>query len=269
MLLAIPPALLAAERSRQFFLDWAPLLAFWLVYDRLRLMQPLLLDRVAVEGAFNIERWAFGWLSGGDAPAHAARAFLQANADSSIWAAISWAAQLVYLSHIIVFPLLMIIWWVRGKLREKDREQFIRHLHAFTVVNLLGILLYLAVPVAPPWWVSLYGTAQPSAALVAQVKIPDAMDGIIIQRLIQTAPNWFAAVPSLHGAYCVLLLLLAIGRRSRFVIALLAIYSASMWTATVILNQHYIIDLLAGGALALLAFLYVEWKQPEPGNSRN
>ncbi|HSE36384.1 MAG TPA: hypothetical protein VLG74_03720, partial [Blastocatellia bacterium] len=42
MLLAVPGALLSGERGRRFFLDWAPLFAFWLVYDRLRLIQPLL-----------------------------------------------------------------------------------------------------------------------------------------------------------------------------------------------------------------------------------
>src|SRR5215210_1511948 len=74
MLLAIPGSLLAAERGRQFFLDWAPLFAFWLVYHRLRLLQPALLHRVAVETPYLIERWAFGWITGGEAPALAARA---------------------------------------------------------------------------------------------------------------------------------------------------------------------------------------------------
>src|ERR1051326_7730814 len=43
MLLIVPAAFIAADRCRKFFLDWAPLVAFWLVYDRLRLLQPLLL----------------------------------------------------------------------------------------------------------------------------------------------------------------------------------------------------------------------------------
>src|SRR5215216_1354014 len=57
ILIAIPGALLAEERGRQFFLDWAPLFAFWLVYDRLRLLQPMLLYRVAIESPYLIERW--------------------------------------------------------------------------------------------------------------------------------------------------------------------------------------------------------------------
>jgi membrane-associated phospholipid phosphatase len=82
-----------------------------------------------------------------------------------------------------------------------------------------------------------------------------AMDGALVQHMIATAATWFGAVPSLHGAYPVLLWLLARRERSRRVLVSLGLYGAMMWAATVILNQHYIIDLLAGAALALAAYL--------------
>ena len=72
MLLAIPAALWAWRIGRQFFVNWAPLFAFWMVYDRLRLVQPHLLDRVAVKTPYLLELWAFGWMTGGEVPAHAA-----------------------------------------------------------------------------------------------------------------------------------------------------------------------------------------------------
>ena len=77
MLLAVPAALLSAERGRRFFLDWAPLFAFWLVYDRLRLLQPLLYSRVAVEGPYSLERALFGWIANGAIPAHEAQLALR------------------------------------------------------------------------------------------------------------------------------------------------------------------------------------------------
>jgi membrane-associated phospholipid phosphatase len=83
-----------------------------------------------------------------------------------------------------------------------------------------------------------------------------AIDGPITQALIRNAAQWFAAVPSLHGAYPVLLLFLALRDRGRSVVAGLAIYAATMWAATVILNQHYVIDLLAGVPLCILAWRF-------------
>jgi hypothetical protein len=84
MLLIIPLAFLAAERCRRFFLDWAPLVAFWLIYDRLRLLQPLLLHRVAVAWPYQLERWVFGDLFGGEVPAHAARVWLAAQSATMV-----------------------------------------------------------------------------------------------------------------------------------------------------------------------------------------
>jgi membrane-associated phospholipid phosphatase len=255
LLLLIPTAIFAAERGRRFFIEWMPLFVFWLGYDRLRLAQPYLLGRVTVEMPYQVERFLFGWMFNGAAPPHAARLWLAAHAGEWFAVAISTAAQLIYLSHIFLFPCLMLYWWLRSAFFNASRERFIRHLVAFTILNFAAILCYLLLPVAPPWWVSLYGTAQPTVELVAQTDITQAMDGALVQHMIATAATWFGAVPSLHGAYPVLLWLLARRERSRGVIVLLGLYGAMMWAATVVLNQHYVIDLLAGAALAGAAYL--------------
>lgn len=258
LLLAIPGAIFAAERGRRFFFDWLPLFAFWLGYDRLRLIQPFLLSRVVVEAPYKLEAWLFGWLFGGGVPPHALRGWLAAHAGEFFAQAISLSAQFIYLSHIFIFPLLMLFWWLRSVWFGDSREIFVRHLKAFTALNALAILTYLLLPVAPPWWVSLYGQAQPTAELVAQTDITAAMDGTIIQKMIATAPMWFGAVPSLHGAYPVLFFLLALRKRNTWLLAIIALYGVAMWFSTVALNQHYIIDLLAGAGIAFAAFRFGE-----------
>ena len=254
LLAVIPIAFLASKHGRQFFIDWVPLFAFWIVYDRLRLLQPFLLNRVAVEKPYMIERWAFGWMAGGEVPAHASRMWLAAHSVEPIWSAVSWSAQIIYLSHIFFLPLLLLFWWLRGRTRERDRTRFIRHMRAFAVLHSFGILIYIILPVAPPWWVSLHGLAQPSAETMARTSMAAAMDGRIVQGLIRSASQWFGAVPSLHGAYPVLMFLLALKDHHRARVLAFALYSAAMFITTVILNQHYIIDLLAGIAVAYGAY---------------
>jgi hypothetical protein len=258
LLLAIPGAIFAAERGRRFFMDWLPLFAFWLGYDRLRLIQPFLLSRVVVEAPYKLEVWLFGWLFAGQTPPHALRAWLGAHPGEFFAQVISLSAQLIYLSHIFIFPLLMLFWWLRSAWFGDSREIFVRHLKAFTALNALAILTYLLMPVAPPWWVSLHAHAQPTAELVAQTNIAAAMDGTLIQKMIATAPMWFGAVPSLHGAYPVLFFLLALRKRNNLLLAIIALYGAAMWLSTVALNQHYIIDLLAGAGFAFAAFWFGE-----------
>ncbi len=97
------------------------------------------------------------------------------------------------------------------------------------------------------------GMAQPTAQLVAQANVSSAMPGVLIQGMIRNASQWFAAVPSLHGAYPVLLLLLC-PRRNRIAFSVIALYGCAMWASTVVLNQHYVIDLLAGALLAVAAW---------------
>lgn len=260
MLIIIPAAFLAAERCRKFFLDWAPLVAFWLVYDRLRLLQPMLLNRVAVAWPYELERWLFGSLFGGDVPAHASRAWLAAHSSTALGASLSWTAQLVYLSHIVLVPLLFMCLWARGRADLRSQARFHRMMRAFAYLNFAAIAIYLLLPVAPPWWVSLYGTAQPTSDLLAQMRMSSAMDGRLVTALIHNASQWFAAVPSLHGAYPVLLLLLTWRERNKRLLVVLMVYALAMWAATVMLNQHYVIDLIAGGLLACAAWLAGEWQ---------
>lgn len=260
MLIIIPAAFLAAERCHRFFLDWAPLVAFWLVYDRLRLLQPMLLNRVAVAWPYELERWLFGGLFGGDVPAHATRAWLAAHSSTALGASLSWTAQLVYLSHILLVPLLFMYLWIRGRADLRSQARFDRMMRAFAYLNFAAILIYLLLPVAPPWWVSLYGMTQPTTDLLAQMRMSSAMDGKLVTALIHNAAQWFAAVPSLHGAYPVLLVLLALRERNRRMLVVLIAYAIAMWAATVMLNQHYVIDLIAGGLIAGAAWLVSEWQ---------
>jgi len=253
VLAAIPFAILSGEQGRRFFLDWSPLFAFWLVYDRLRLIQPFLYSRVSVDRPFEIERWAFGWMAAGAVPAHAAHSWL-ASSTSALAVIVRWLAQATYFSHLFLVPALICVMWLAGRRSEHSRELFKRFVRAFTILNFSAIAIYLLLPVAPPWWVTLNGMEQPNIENVAQLNMTAAMNGALIQGMIRNASQWFAAVPSLHGAYPVLLLLLLRREVSRLVLAALALYAVAMWCATVVLNQHYIVDLIAGAAVATAAW---------------
>ncbi len=258
LLLAVAGALVAADAGRRFFVDWGPIFGTWVTYDRLRLAQPWLLERVGVAWPYELERALFGWLAGGRTPPHAARAWLAAHASSPIWAGTAMSLEVVYLSHVFAYPAMLLGLWLQGRASALWRGRFVRFTRAFVVLNLLGFAIYVLLPTAAPWWISAHGFAQPTAELVAATDLAAGMDGTIISETIKTAPNWFAAVPSLHGGYPVLLLLLLWRERSRRALAAAAVYGSIMWVATVALNQHYIVDLVAGAAVAWLAYVLSE-----------
>jgi hypothetical protein len=256
LLALIPAAVTAGGAGKRFLIDWAPLFAFWLTYDRLRLAQPFLLPRVAVRAPYDLECALFGWMCGGGVPAHAARGWLAERAAEGAWWAsgASGALQFVYWSHLFAAPLIFLAWWVRGEREPAVRKRFHRFVRALTILNFSGVALYLLYPAAPPWWVSAYGFRSPTPELLQTLNPAAGMDGALLQRTIATAPNKFAAIPSLHGAYYVLFALVAAREGLFGWTTFFFVYGAAMWCATVVLNQHYVIDLLAGAATAAAAF---------------
>jgi membrane-associated phospholipid phosphatase len=255
ILAAIPAVFVAGDRGRRFFLDWSPLFAFWMVYDRLRLAQPLLYSRVAVEWPYYLESWLFGWMTSAEVPAHAAREWLAANLASPAGSVVGWSAQVIYFSYLFILPFHLAFWWWKGRSQQRERELFVRHLSAFSLLHVMAMLLYVILPVAPPWWITLHGMVQPTADLVAQTNMSDAMYGVVVQRMIKNAAQWFGAVPSLHAAYPMLFFMLSFRRRSSSQTWMWGIYSIAMCVTTVVLNQHYIIDLIAAVVLAAIACL--------------
>jgi len=128
---------------------------------------------------------------------------------------------------------------------------FRRIVWSFSILHVAGMLIYLAYPAAPPWWVYENGMASPTADHYLPA---GSISGSVPKQLFQYSANKFAAIPSLHGAYPLLLTLVlaAHGARRRW-IALSAGYTALMWFACVFLNQHYIIDLVIGAILTVPA----------------
>jgi membrane-associated phospholipid phosphatase len=131
----------------------------------------------------------------------------------------------------------------------------------FLVVNLAGWAIWFLYPAAPPWYVDLYGTgpavlhAPSSAAGLARF---DALLGMpLTASLYSKSAYVFGAMPSLHVAYATLVAWMSFPVGGRLRAAGLA-FAASMAFSAVYLRHHYIIDVVAGVALAVPVALLVQ-----------
>jgi membrane-associated phospholipid phosphatase len=125
----------------------------------------------------------------------------------------------------------------------------------FLVVNLAGWTIWFLYPAAPPWYVDQYGTGP---ALLDVVSSPaglarvDAWLGLpIATTFYSKSANVFGAVPSLHVAYATLVAWVAAPLRGGIRIATTA-FAISMAFSALYLRHHYMIDVVTGGALALV-----------------
>ena len=112
----------------------------------------------------------------------------------------------------------------------------------------LGCVIYWAVPTAPPWWAAESGEMQPVRRIMAE-------SGERVWRRLWTPlyhslqGNPFAAMPSLHFGTSVMAarVLEGVGPRHG---AIGWTYALTLGFGLVYLGEHYVVDLIAGFALA-------------------
>jgi hypothetical protein len=219
------------------------MILFWLSYDVMRLYSDSLIERAAVEAPLRWERALFPAPDGEIWPFLFTR-MLEAPHGWEL-ALLESFCSLVYVSQLFAMPLVMFLLWTRRS------PLFARLLWALTALHAATLAIYFAFPAAPPWWVYENGLAQPTPERSFPAGFAQSP---VLSRMFHMSPNRFAAVPSMHGAYPLLLaLVLARARAGIRAVAAAAAYAAAMWFACVFLNQHYIVDLVLGAILAAAA----------------
>jgi len=229
---------------RRFVRDWWPMIAFWLTYDGMRLFSASLYPRVAVRAPFEWELALFPAPGVTTWPFYLTR-WLEANQAELGPRLLAHFLTAVYYTQLCGIPLVLLTLWLRGS----DRL-FRQLVWSLTALHVFTIPLYLGYPAAPPWWVYDNGFSAPTP----DSSMPHLAPGSALGFLFRLSPNRFAAIPSLHGAYPVVLtFVLARAAAPAGWVAAAAFYAASMVLACVMLNQHYVVDLVIGTALAACA----------------
>ncbi len=149
----------------------------------------------------------------------------------------------VYFSYFVAVHVVALIFW------RRNPTEFKRYALAVLLVVYAGLAVSFLVPTAPPWLASEHSNAPAMVRIVADVL------GSNPERAGQATAgvNAFAAMPSLHFAVTVLVVLALWPRRRLRPAAVL--YLAAMAFTLVYGGEHYVIDLLAGAATAVAARL--------------
>ena len=163
---------------------------------------------------------------------------------------VQWYDQVLGLlnrAHFIVPPTLLFLIWL------DNRALYYRAATALVGASLIGALIFLLYPAAPPWAASQIGLlpeltkigyAQAAAAPVSASK--SFIEGLML-------PNPYAAVPSLHTGYSTLVAIFALSWKRRFGYVML-LYPLTMYFCIVYFADHYISDILVGLAVAIVAW---------------
>ena len=144
------------------------------------------------------------------------------------------------LAHInVTMVALLVCWWWRPEVYRQARN-------ALVLVNVTGLLVFFLYPVAPPRLLPGSGFVD----IVAESGTWGAGNGAVQH------PNEYGSMPSLHTAWAVWVALTVV-----------AMTASSRWRAlgwlhvvltmffVVVTGNHYLIDLVAGAAVAVAAWI--------------
>ena len=132
------------------------------------------------------------------------------------------------------------------------------------VVMLIGVIIgfvfYYLYPAAPPWYKLYYGTELDLNILgsaAGLIEFDRLVSFPLFENMYTRNSNVFAAIPSLHAAYPLVLLYFGIKNRVKWMSVVFFIDIIGIWFGAVYTLHHYIIDLLLGSLCAIIAiFIY-------------
>ena len=258
--LIILALILGKNRAKRFLVDWSPFIVFWVLYDMMRGVADSIRGVIHIVEPYTWEMNCFGWMCGGKIPAFWCQEWQQVIEGTFYKPIIDIMSANFYTAH---FAIPLLLGWILWHTTD-DRRMFYRFVYTLLVLDLLALITFMLYPAAPPWYVMGYGFEQPdptssfwgiSAGSLINV------DKLLGMNFFTTVwdnfnANHFAAVPSLHGAYPVVISVFVYIKFKKF-IGWLLFYIFGTWFAAVYLNQHYIVDLLIGAVYVFASYQIV------------
>lgn len=243
----------ASALTRRLVLGFSSFIVFWILYDYMKAFPNYAYRPVDIAPLYNLEKTLFGIPAAG-----------RVLTPNEFWlahprAALDVLCGVFYLCWVPI-PLAF-----AGYLFFRDRRLFFEFSLTFLLVNLLGFALYYAHPAAPPWYVQRHGFAFQPLTLGSTAGLArfDQLLGVpVFQGIYAKNSNIFAAMPSLHSAYPLLVLYFAARYRVRLLNVVFAVIMLGIWFAAVYTSHHYVLDVLAGIAVALTGIGLFRWLLP-------
>ena len=239
----------ASANSRKILYGFLPFVVYWILYDSMRVYPNYLVNEVNILGPRELEKMFFGIQT--DTGILTPNEYLALHRNSFF----DVVGPMFYLCWVPV-PLLYMVY-----LFFYDKRLMIEFSIAFLLVNIIGIMGYYLYPAAPPWYYELHGDvfiANTPGNAAGLLNFDQFFNINLFEGMYNKNANVFAAVPSLHAAFPLVLSYYGWKKGLKVATSFFIFIATGIWLTAVYTNHHYIIDLLAGAFCAFLAILVLE-----------
>ncbi len=224
--------------TRKFILGFSIFIVYWIIFDYMKAFPNYNYNTVHIADLYNFEKHLFG--------IHFQKKILTPN---EYWLIngvtfLDIMAGVFYLCWIPV-PLAFAAYLFF----TNRRRQFLLFSLTFVLVNFIGFIIYYLYPAAPPWYVQYNGfvfhpgTPGNTAGLA---KFDAYFHAGIFKSIYAKGSNVFAAMPSLHSSYPVIVLYYGLKNRLGLLNIFFGTVMIGIWFSAVYLSHHYVVDVLAG-----------------------
>jgi len=228
---------LFSEKTKKFILAFGIYVLFGIIYDLMKAYPNYLVNPVDISSLYHFEQNYFGFTLNGQ--------LLTPNEFFTIYHTtfLDLISGLFYINWVpvpIAFALYLYI---------TNKRQYLDFSLTFLFVNLIGFCIYYIHPAAPPWYVNLYG-------FDVHFGVPGNTAGLgrfdrlvhipVFASIYAKNSNVFAALPSLHCAYPVVVLYYGLKNKLGWINWLLGVFMIGIWFSAVYSGHHYITDAISG-----------------------
>jgi PAP2 superfamily len=232
----------------RFVRDWTPFMIVLFIYDRLRGVADGMLFHARALPQIRADKWLFG----GRVPTVWLQQHLWHGVHDIRWW--DYAVWFIYLTHFLVTLIVAAVLWTWA------HRYFAKFATMVCVLALAAFATYVLYPAVPPWMAAQQGQIGKSDRIVELVwpHVPIAHYGSLFEKG-QHYSNNVAAMPSLHAAYALLVVLFLWKLVPWWTRPLLALYPPAMAFALVYSGEHFVIDCVFGWLYATFTYVSVEY----------
>ena len=238
-----------SERSHKMTWGLIFFIIFWIIYDGMRVLPNYEVNPVHVKEVYDFEKSIFGLMMDGERVT--INEYLM-TVHHPIYDFLAGSFYILWMPAPLAFAVYLFY---------KNQVTLINFSAAFLLTNLIGFTVYYLYPAAPPWYVEFHGfeenfTIPGNAAYLTRF---DEMIGFpLYQNMYNKNANVFAAIPSMHSAFPVLLFFFAMKNRYRKLSICFLVLMLGIWFAAIYSLHHYLIDVILGIICAIFALILYE-----------
>ena len=243
-LAALPVALFILRKKGQqdeLLKTWIPFIVILLSYEALAGVVGSMVSADDIVSVYSYDKLLLGF----DLTSYVQQTFIHMPLSSII-------TTLTLSLYSLHFPLVIVtsltLWFGR-------RALFNRYAIAMAITSYVSLLVFALMPTAPPWYDGV-ATNLVQSAYTTSTSTPAFLSSYLrLTSLIES--DKYAAFPSLHTAYMILFCYFVTKFKPKFALVTFPLTFGVLF-ATLYLGQHYLIDLIAGTALALASVYLAE-----------